>query len=145
MVLETVVAVVLGTAIDPAYLREGRLLLPLVDLATTIGGEVKEIDGVGEAFCKGDLCIPLTVGQTEHTLDIEGVKHVYLDALADALNLDVSFDGNRYRVRSGATSVGVAAGDKAPGFALPDLFTGEMVSSSDYLGRKVVFYAWASW
>ena len=32
-----------------------------------------------------------------------------------------------------------------PAFTLPDLYTGDPTASWDFLGRKAVFYMWASW
>jgi hypothetical protein len=32
-----------------------------------------------------------------------------------------------------------------PAFELPDLYTGELVSSASFVGRKTFFYMWASW
>ena len=145
MVLETVVAVVMGTTVDPAYVNEGRLLLPLDVIARAIGAEVKMVEEVGEAFCKGDLCIPLSTGGQNHTAEVEGTVYVYVDVLSDALAIDVRRTKEGYVLSEGREQVGVAAGDRAPTFSLPDLHTGEMVSSADYLGKKTVFYAWASW
>ena len=38
----------------------------------------------------------------------------------------------------------IAAGDTAPDFELPSL-SGGSARLSDYLGRKVVLFMWASW
>ena len=43
------------------------------------------------------------------------------------------------------TAVGLGIGHVPPAFTLPDLFTGEMISSGDFLGKKTVFFMWASW
>ena len=44
----------------------------------------------------------------------------------------------------GATATGVNVGDTAPDFTLPTLDGGER-SLSDYYGRKVILFFWASW
>lgn len=41
--------------------------------------------------------------------------------------------------------VGLSIGHVPPAFTLPDLYTGEMISSSDFLGKKTAFFMWASW
>ena len=41
--------------------------------------------------------------------------------------------------------IGLSIGQVPPAFILPDLFTGEMISSSDFLGKKTAFFMWASW
>ena len=41
--------------------------------------------------------------------------------------------------------IGLSIGHMPPAFTLPDLYTGEMISSSDFLGKKTAFFMWASW
>ncbi len=41
--------------------------------------------------------------------------------------------------------IGLSIGQVPPAFTLPDLFTGEMISSSDFRGKKTAFFMWASW
>lgn len=41
--------------------------------------------------------------------------------------------------------IGLSIGHTPPAFTLPDLYTGEMISSSDFLGKKTAFFMWASW
>ncbi len=41
--------------------------------------------------------------------------------------------------------VGLSIGQAPPAFTLPDLYSGEMISSSDFLGKKTAFFMWASW
>ena len=43
------------------------------------------------------------------------------------------------------SDVGLSIGHAPPAFTLPDLYSGEMISSSDFLGKKTVFFMWASW
>lgn len=44
----------------------------------------------------------------------------------------------------GATTTGVNVGDLAPELTLPTL-DGREVSLSEYRGRKVILFFWASW
>ena len=41
--------------------------------------------------------------------------------------------------------VGLSIGHAPPAFTLPDLYTGELISSGDFLGKKTAFFMWASW
>lgn len=41
--------------------------------------------------------------------------------------------------------VGLSIGHAPPAFTLPDLYSGEMISLSDFLGKKTAFFMWASW
>ena len=43
-----------------------------------------------------------------------------------------------------STGTGVNIGDEAPDFVLPSL-NGEQIRLSDYLGKKLVLFMWASW
>ena len=48
-------------------------------------------------------------------------------------------------VSTNGSANGLGFGETPPAFTLPDLYTGDPIASSDFLGRKVVFYMWASW
>ncbi len=41
--------------------------------------------------------------------------------------------------------IGLSIGQVPPAFTLPDLYSGEMISSSNFLGKKTAFFMWASW
>ena len=41
--------------------------------------------------------------------------------------------------------IGLSIGHAPPAFTLPDLYTGKLISSSDFLGKKTAFFMWASW
>lgn len=41
--------------------------------------------------------------------------------------------------------VGLSIGHVPPVFTLPDLYSGELVSLSDFRGKKTAFFMWASW
>ncbi len=41
--------------------------------------------------------------------------------------------------------VGLSIGHMPPAFTLPDLYSGELISSGDFRGKKTAFFMWASW
>ncbi len=43
------------------------------------------------------------------------------------------------------SDVGLSIGHAPPAFTLPDLYSGEMISSSGFRGKKTAFFMWASW
>lgn len=46
---------------------------------------------------------------------------------------------------SRSSEVGLGIGDLAPDFTLPDLYTGNLISLSDFRGQRTAFFMWASW
>ncbi len=41
--------------------------------------------------------------------------------------------------------IGLGIGQVPPAFTLPDLYTGEPISLSDFRGKKTAVFMWASW
>ncbi len=41
--------------------------------------------------------------------------------------------------------LGFGIGDKPPAISLPDLFEGDLVTSDEFIGKRTVFFVWASW
>jgi hypothetical protein len=131
--------------LTPAPRLENReVLVPLHAFCEVVGAEAKVSPGGRQlAVCKGDLCIPLKQAET---VSIDGVVHAPLAAFGEALGLRWQTEGETLRVTSGAGGrIGLGIGDRPPDFMLPDLYTGNPVSLSDYRGKKAVFYMWASW
>ena len=96
-------------------------------------------------MCREDLCIPLN-GVEKDTVSVGGTTFATLAAFGDPIGLTWSVEGDVLRVSSeNGASVGLGIGRRPPTFTLHDLFTGESVSSTDYGGKKTVFYMWASW
>ena len=121
-----------------------RVLVPVRAFSEALGAEVKEMDGNGSlAVCKADLCIPLS---EEETLSLDGEVFAYLSAFGEELGLQWQLSDSTLRVATGGRVVtGLAVGSRPPIIELPDLHTGVPVSSADYVGKKTVFYVWASW
>jgi hypothetical protein len=119
-----------------------RLWIPLAELAAATGWTAKP-----EGLCQGDVCVPIPRARRDEWLDGEGAR---LDFAAFARHI------GRGVARSEARGVwsfgppagrGLAAGSgplAAPEFRLPDL-DGRMHSLSDFRGKKVLLYCWASW
>ena len=121
-----------------------RVLVPVRAFGEAVGAEAKELDGNGSlAVCKADLCIPLSEGET---VSLDGDVFAYLSAFGEELGLQWQLANATLTVNTeGRVATGLAVGSRPPVFALPDLHTGATVSSADYVGRKTLFYVWASW
>ena len=48
-------------------------------------------------------------------------------------------------LESELNDIGLSIGQVPPAFTLPDLYSGEMISSGDFRGKKTAFFMWASW
>ena len=135
-----------GSPLESGYMDGDRVLVPLESFCQAVGVEIKMLDGLeNTAVCCGDLCIPLNVGGAVDTTHIERIEYVYVDLLEDALNLRIQQASEVTMITTTETKRGLKPGDMPPEFTLPDLFSGEPVASSDFVGRKTVFYMWASW
>ena len=136
-------------AVTPSPRRDGdRVLVPLAAFPKTVGAEAKELDGNGRVgICREDLCIPL---EAEDRRTIDGEDFAFLSSFGEALGLHWTLGDDVLRVAlrvepASSTARGLAVGARPPVFQLPDLATEELVSSDAYVGRKTVFYMWASW
>ena len=121
-----------------------RVLVPVRAFSEALGAETKELDANGSlAVCKGDLCVPLAA---EDTLSLDGEVFAYLSAFGEELGLRWQLADSTLTVNTeGRVATGLAVGSRPPAFELPDLHTGARVSSADYVGKKTVFFVWASW
>ena len=127
-------------------LKNGNALVPLHAFSKTVEAEVKTIeDSGGLTICKGDICIPIDVSNT-NIVSIKGVIYAPLADFADALGLQWRIKDNAlWVISSDVDHIGLGIGDRPPDFTLPDLYTGESVSLKDHYGKKTVFFMWASW
>lgn len=120
-----------------------RIWVPLGALERATGWAAKP-----EGLCRGEICVPIPRERRGEWLDPSGAR---LDYAAFAAHLGHAVARHE---ASGAWSFGPPAGRPAaaagsgpvvaPDLHLPDL-DGEMHSLSDYRGKKVLLYCWASW
>ena len=120
--------------VERADWRSGNLWLPLDDLLSTVGWEVKP-----EGVCAGEACVPLPAGVTwcDDT-------HFNLSAFARHIGLTEAIDPGRDIAAYVVPGEGRPSGSvEAPDFTLPDL-DGNLHSLSDHRGEKVVLFTWGS-
>lgn len=132
------VVVVAETLADP-----NDLWVPVADLARVSGFELKP-----EGACLDEICVPVKQDRDSELLVrrrdaawfnvtelADGVQRPYLaDFEADVWSFGAIPAQRQSFVRDGL----------APDFTLPD-WRGEMVSLSDFKGRKIMLLSWASW
>ncbi len=71
---------------------------------------------------------------------------MHIHACAAPLDLRGSVEGGVLSVLEGLQDEsGSGVGQVPPMFVLPDLFSGELVSSASFRGRKTFFYMWVLW
>lgn len=119
--------------------------VPLVAFAEAIHADITEQGVDGKiALCRGDLCVPI---DSSSRRNIEGRDYVPLEAFGDAFGLRWKSSAKELRVDTNESHEveGLGMGQIAPPFALPDMYSGEPVSSQAFRGRKSVFFMWASW
>jgi AhpC/TSA family len=121
--------------LDGAEWRGDDVWLPLEGLPSAIGWDVRP-----EGVCAGEICVPLPPGQMwwdDESFNVSAfARHIGLAEACDAQRGIVAFETPR--VRSGGTAT-----IEAPDFTLPDL-DGNLHSLSDYRGKKVLLFTWAS-
>ena len=88
-----------------------------------------------EGLCRADVCVPVPSGP----LDLAGIATALRRPLVVDATAGVAAIGASWMERGGALRSGTA-----PDFTLPDL-TGREWTLSQFRGRKVVLYAYASW
>ena len=95
-----------------------------------------------EGLCRGDVCVPRRDGDGLLVDD-----RIDLAAFASLLHRPLAYDADAgIAVLADAPDEHAAAFDerRATAWTLPDL-DGNLVSSSDFVGRKKLLVAWASW
>lgn len=110
------------------------------DLLDATGWDLKP-----EGLCRGTTCVPLPADRDVLLLRAGGAE-LDLAAFARYYGQPVVSDGHgrAWAFGSRVSETADGAGVAAPDFALPDL-NGRTHALSDYRGKKVVLYAWATW
>ena len=131
----------LESEIASAAAEGDRLWIPLDELERSTGWTAKP-----EGLCRGEVCVPVPAARRAEWLD--GARRLDFAAFAAHLGHAVARDGERGVWAFGPPAERGAVGESgpviAPDFRLPDL-DGTMHALSDYRGKKVLLYAWASW
>ena len=125
------------TEIPDASIDRGGLWLSFADFEKAMGWERKP-----QGLCLGEICVPIPPrkewidGRAGRIDLVAFAEYVGQPVVADAANGVWAFGP--------ATSPAAPPSVEAPGFTLPDL-DGKMHSLTDYRGKKVLLYCWASW
>jgi AhpC/TSA family len=126
-----------ATGIDDTSIDRGGLWLSFADFERATGWELKP-----QGICLGETCVPILPGK--QWIDTRAGR-IDLAAFAEHLGRPVVADAaNGVWAFGPATSPAAPLGIEAPDFTLPDL-DGKMHSLTDYRGKKVLLYCWASW
>lgn len=137
---QTVLYGALETEIAGAAADQGRLWIPLDELERSTGWTAKP-----QGLCRGEVCVPVPAASRAAWLD--DARGLDFAAFAAHLGHAVARDEERGVWAFGPPAERGAAGSGpviAPDFRLPDL-DGTLHALSDYRGKKVLLYAWASW
>jgi len=129
-----------------AKVQNGQVYVALDAFCSAVDAEAKTLEADGPlAVCRDDLCVPLNVAGNNDTVTVDGVLFGRLAAFGESLGLTWTQNNGSLAVATGQAVTGLGIGNTPPAFTLPDLYSGVSVSSSDYMGKKTVFYMWASW
>ena len=124
-----------------ATVEEGEVWISADDLSQVNGFALKP-----EGVCLGDdLCVPLPAKEEEWVRRGKAGTSFNLTAFAGELGQAVAADAEQKVWSFGELELagGLASG-KAPDFELKDI-DGQTVRLSDFRGKKVMLWIWASW
>ncbi len=141
------------SAADTAYhtqaiVTDDQLYLSSEFLTSTLGLERKPLPNGTLGLCLGDLCIPMTSRDGDNpVLHEQNQQFFSINYFLDALKSRYVWDRE-----SGVFLLDLQThsqeqpeqGEHPVDFSLPTL-AGKKVKLSDYRGRKVAVFAWASW
>ena len=127
------------TKLASASVQGDALWLSTKDLATATAWERKP-----QGLCRGETCVPIPAGHEDEWLDEK--RGFNLSALARHLGQPIVRDAKHavWAFGDAARAGGSAPSVEAPDFELPDL-DGRLHSLSQYRGKKVFLFCWASW
>ncbi|MDA7977987.1 MAG: hypothetical protein MPJ50_04350 [Pirellulales bacterium] len=121
---------------------EGAQWISTKDLQTLTGFTIKP-----EGACIGEICVPINDDVRQQLIRTEdGKEWIQLDLFLETVNQPVAKD-NEERVWSLGRRVDSLANYKlgvADDFELRDR-SNKLVRLSDYRGKKVIIFTWASW
>jgi hypothetical protein len=124
-------------------LVDNAVWFPLQSAAKLVEAELQETPDGTPMLCQGDLCVRL---EEDDRRSIDGHPCVALQSLAHSFGLEWNLKAtDLYISMTDRKMSGVSMGMRPPNFTLPDLYTGEPVSLNDFIGKKAIFYMWASW
>lgn len=128
------------TAVSDAVIDGDHLWLPLDELERATGWDLKPA-----GLCFAETCVPIPAERKGAWLDTSRRR---FDFAAFARHLGQAIvrddDANVWSFGDAARAQSPADPMAAPDFRLPDL-DGALHSLSDYRGKKVFLFAWASW
>jgi hypothetical protein len=126
-----------------ALLVDGAVWLPVAEAAALAGAHAEETSDGTSILCRGDFCVPV---RDEDRRVVDGRDCINLATVAAAFGLGWEVQGaDLYVSDTVENTAGIIAGMRPPDFTLPDLHTAEPVSLGDFVGKKAIFYMWASW
>ena len=138
---QTILYGALETEASGATAERDRLWIPLDELEGSTGWTAKP-----EGLCRGEVCVPVPAARKADWLDDAG--RLDFAAFAAHLGHAVARDDERGVWAFGPPADrGAVSGSgpvAAPDFRLPDL-DGQLHALSEYRGKKVLLYCWASW
>ena len=132
---------------------DGKWLLPATQVAEQAGGSVKLLeDGTLAVVCLAHRCTPIQVDGTRARRQ-DGVLFVEKDALARALQVAIGYKPPSRTVTirreqsspgQGRESFNMEIGQLVPDIEFADL-EGKPVRLSDFRGKRLAVFSWASW
>ena len=124
-------------------LADNTVWLSVQSAAKLVGANVQETPDGTPMLCQGDFCVLLAENDR---LAIDGQPCITLQSLAHSFGLECDLkDTDLYISTTERQMPGLGLGMRPPSFTLPDLYTGKLVSLDDFIGKKAIFYMWASW